>query len=103
MKLIRQDQKFIWLDYDRAFVKLKSKLVNAPILAAAQQDEPFILTTDASKDSIGGVFAQVLPDGTQGMVRYNGRELNTTECRYSVTDKDVLSCRNFGHYIWVKI
>lgn len=64
-ELTRKESKFIWsIDCDRAFGKLKSRLVNAPILVAVREEEPFILTTDASNNCTAGVREQIQPDGT---------------------------------------
>ena len=54
--------------HNKAFVKLKRILLEEPVLHALKFDStPFILTTDASKDSFGAVLAQrfttTLPDG----------------------------------------
>lgn len=100
-ELAKKDNRFIRsLDCDRAFIEL----VNAPILVKAQEEEPFIVTTDASERCIGGLLAQIQPDGMQGVVGCYGRKLNRTEGRYSVTDKEALAvalpCRNFRHYVW---
>ena len=41
-----------------AFIELKSKLVNSPILKLPEVDRGFVLHTDASGHGLGAVFIQ---------------------------------------------
>ncbi len=70
----------------------------------AQPHQPFILTTDASNIHVGGVLSQTQTDGETKPLGYFSKKLNSTENRYSATDKEalavVLACRHFHHYLW---
>ncbi len=69
-----------------------------------QPHQPFILTTDASNTHVGGVLSQTQNDGESKPLAYFSKKLNSTESRYSATDKEalavVLACRHFHHYLW---
>ena len=45
-----------------AFATLKLKCMTAPVLAFANFSEPFLLKTDASKDSLGAILFHKLDD-----------------------------------------
>ena len=86
--LTKKSQDFIWgQDCQKAFEHLKDRLTQAPILARANPDEVFVLTTDASDWSVGGVLTQRQSDGTAGVLGYFSKKLSDTEYRYSATDK----------------
>ncbi len=84
-----------------AFETLKEYLSKAPVLVRAQ---PFIVTTDASNTHVGGVLSQTQNDSETKHLGYFSKKLNSTEGRYSATDKEalavVLACRHFLHYLW---
>ncbi len=105
-KLTRKTQTFKWTNQcQTAFETLKEYLSKAPILVRAQPHQPFILTTDASNNThVGGVLSQTQTDGETKPLGYFSKKLNSTENRYSATDKEalavVLACRHFHHYLW---
>ncbi len=70
----------------------------------AQPHQPFIPTTDASNTHVGGVLSKTQNDGETKPLGYFSKKLNSTEDRYSGTDKEVLvvvvACRHFHHYLW---
>ncbi len=51
----------------------------APILVRAQNNQPFIATTDVSNTHIRGVLSQIQGDGTIKPLAYFSRRLNHTE------------------------
>ena len=56
----RKGDRFRWTaDGQEAFLHIKCKLTNAPILAFPQLDVPFILDSDASDSGLGAVLSQV--------------------------------------------
>ena len=96
---------FKWTDEcQKSFNHLKSCLMESPILASVQLDQPFFLTTDASDTHVGAVLSQYQCDNTNKPVGYFSRKLKPCEKKYSATDKEVLgvvlACRNFHHYLW---
>ncbi len=103
--LIRKTQTFKWTDQcQTAFETLKEYLSKAPLLVRAQPHQPFILTTDTSNTHVGGVLSQTQTDGKTKPLGYFSKKLNSTESRYSATNKEalavVLACRHFHHYLW---
>lgn len=56
---------FVWTDkQEEAFLVLKEKLIQPPILIHPDFEKEFILTTDASGTGIGGVLSQI-QDGVE--------------------------------------
>ncbi len=102
---IRKTQTFKWTDQcQTAFETLKEYLSKAPVHVRAQPHQPFIVTTDASNTYVGGVLNQTQNYGETKPLGYFSKKLNSTEGRYSTTDKEalavVLACRHFHHYLW---
>lgn len=63
---------------DIAFKKLKESLLQAPILAYADFELPFLLYIDASQTGLGAVLAQV-QEGKERVISYASRSLHPTE------------------------
>ncbi len=90
--LTRKTQTFKWTDQcQTAFETLKEYLSKAPVLVRAQPHQPFILTTDATSTHVGGVLSQTQTDGETKPLGYFSKKLNSTESRYSATDKKGLA------------
>ena len=77
----------------QAFLELKRKLSNAPLLAHAdfESNNPFILDTDASNVGLGGVLSQKQADGTERPIMFMSQSLTKAERQYSVTKKELLA------------
>ena len=65
----------------------------------------FIIRTDASKEGIGAVLAQVSPDGGELPIMYAHRVYNEAEKYYPITDQEGLAVKDaikkwFHPYIW---
>ncbi len=103
--LTRKKQTFKWTDQcQTAFETLKEYLSKGPVLVRAKPHQPFIVTTDACNTHIGGVLSQTKNDGKTKTLGYFSKKLNSTEGRYSATDKEalavILACCHFNHYLW---
>ncbi|KAK3102810.1 hypothetical protein FSP39_014067 [Pinctada imbricata] len=103
-KLTEKGRAFIWSEEcQNAFEKLKEKLIESPILAHPDFTKPFILDTDASLDSIGGVLSQEV-DGYERVIAYGSRVLTKSERRYCVTRRELLAIvffvTQFRHYLY---
>ena len=84
--LLKKDQDFRWEDdAQKAFDQLKQKMIEAPILAHPNLDEPFILYTDASYTGLGFILIQKKVDGKEHPIRYGGRKLSPSERNYTIT------------------
>ena len=58
--LTRKCKEFIWgPKQQEAFQTMKDTLCNAPALAYPNFNLPFILSTDASRNSLGAILSQV--------------------------------------------
>ncbi|XP_043199138.1 uncharacterized protein LOC122368890, partial [Amphibalanus amphitrite] len=105
-QLTKKGQRFEWSDKcQEAFIKLKQHLVTAPILAYPNATDSFVLDTDASGCSIGGVLSQ-MQDGKEHVIAYFSRSLSSAERNYCVTRRELLgivdSMKHFHHYLYGK-
>eukprot|EP00731_Ephydatia_muelleri_P006147 Em0003g395a len=95
-RLTERNAQFRWTtECQRAFDKLKSCLVSAPILAFPDFTRPFILDTDASDMGIGAVLSQIHDDGSEHVVSYASRVLSKPERNYCVTRRELLAVVTF--------
>lgn len=97
--LTKGTEKFSWSsECDEAFNQLKNKLTTAPILALPNDDEDYVLDTDASGVSIGAVLSQ-MQDGQEKVICYGSRVCSLAEQNYDVTRRELLAITYFlKHY-----
>ena len=89
-ELTRDDAVWRWEEpQEMAFKTLKRSLVTAPVLHMPNFDLPFVLTTDASAVSVGGILEQDFGSGLQP-VAYESKKLSPTEMRYSAYERELL-------------
>ena len=87
----QKGDRFRWTaECKEAFLHIKRKLTNAPILAFPQLDVPFILDNDASDSGLGAVLSQV-QCGKERVIAYAARALSKAERNYSTTRKELLA------------
>ena len=103
-RLTEKYVKFVWSsDCDQAFEKLKTCLVNTPILVYPDLTKPLILDTDASGVGIGAVLSQKQGD-KERVVAYYSRVLTKSERNYCVTRDELLavidSIKHFHTYLY---
>jgi len=88
--LLKKDETFVWNEVqDKAF-KLRDLLCSEPLLQYPDFTKPFIVSTDASGYTIGGILNQ----GTIGKnlsITYSSRLLNKIEQNYSTIEKELLA------------
>jgi RNase H-like domain found in reverse transcriptase len=90
-KLLQKNVEFVWTEECQiVFDQLKDKLTSAPVLAFANFELPFILTTDASDSGIGGVLSQI-DKQEERPVAFLSRTLSGSERHYATTHKECLS------------
>ena len=90
--LTKKDVPFQWSDTcDRAFNKLKDRMLSSDVLGFPNFKKPFILATDASTTGLGACLSQDM-DGVLKPVGYVGRCLSSTERNYTTTDQECLDC-----------
>ena len=95
---------FVWsLECQQAFDELKTRLTTAPILALPNNEEDFILDTDASDVGVGAVLSQVT-DGQERVMAYYSQALTKAEKNYCVTRRELLAVikaiGHFHHYLY---
>ena len=89
-ELTRDDATWRWDEpQEMAFKTLKRSLVTAPVLHMPNFELPFVLTTDASAVSVGGILEQDFGAGLQP-VAYESKKLSPTEMRYSAYERELL-------------
>lgn len=92
---------------ESAFHQLKQQLLEAPVLAYANFESPFILYTDASNCGLGAVLAQQ-QDGIERVIAYASRSLHPAErndANYSSFKLELLALKwalveKFKDYVW---
>ena len=90
--LTRKNETFLWTpSCQAAFQTLIQKLVEAPVLAYPNFQEPFVLETDASIKGLGAVLSQRQSDGRMHPVAYASRALSPSEKNYSISELETLA------------
>lgn len=89
--LLKKDIPFKWDSaQNEAFVTLRDKLCEEPILQYPDFSKDFVVTTDASGLAIGGVLSQGII-GKDLPISYASRLLNPAEQNYSTIEKELLA------------
>ncbi|XP_055584860.1 uncharacterized protein LOC129737726 [Uranotaenia lowii] len=90
-ELTKAKIKFRWTTAaEEAFLKLKSALVTAPVLAMPDYTKPFSIACDASDVAIGAVLTQDI-EGEEHPISYFSQKLSSSERKYTVTEKECLA------------
>ena len=102
-RLLKKNKKWEWeTEQIEAFEKIKEHLTSAPILTCPDFSQPFQLETDASDTELGAVLNQTI-NGTNHVIAYASRNLNSAETRYSALEKECLAVvwaiRKFRPYL----
>ena len=93
--LTHKDVKFIWSDEcESAFKSLKEMLSTSDIVSYPNDEDEYILDTDASNYALGAVLSQ-MQNGKERVIAYGSRTLNKNEKNYCVTDKELLAVKEF--------
>ena len=88
---------FEWTEScEHAFQQLKRDMTTTPVLAFPNNDDPFILDTDASDTAIGAALYQI-QNGVERPVSFASHTLTPAQTRYCTTRKELLSI-NSGIY-----
>ncbi|XP_068240411.1 uncharacterized protein [Palaemon carinicauda] len=101
--LLKKGQRFCWTaECQDAFDKLKSTMINTPILKTPNFKEPFCLAVDASDVGVGAVLSQGC-DGEEYPVAYFSKKLSPAQQNYSTVEKEtlglILSLEHFEVYL----
>lgn len=103
-KLTKKDQPWQWTDEEReAWRVLRDALCARPVLAYPDFDKLFKLFTDASDIAIAATLEQEDDKGILHVILYASKQLNGSEIRWSVTDKEcyavVFFLKKLRHYV----
>ena len=90
IELTKDDATWWWEEpQEIAFKTLKKSLLTAPVLHMPNFELPFVLTTDASAVSVGGILEQDFGAGLQP-VAFESKKLPPAEMRYSAYERELL-------------
>ncbi|MES9884855.1 MAG: reverse transcriptase domain-containing protein [Sedimenticola sp.] len=88
-ELTSRKKQFKWSqEAEQAFVLLKQKLINPPILQFPQFDRTFYLWTDSSDSAIGFVLGQKDENNRNTVIMYGGKQLSKCERAWSATERE---------------
>ena len=76
-----------------AFKTLKKACLEAPVLAFADFNKPFLQETDTSKLGLGAVLSQKQIDGQYHLVAFASWSLTVHECNYLSTKQEFLALK----------
>lgn len=102
-RLTEEKRQFIWdEDCEAAFLNLKKRLCETPILGFPDTENQFIVDTDASNTGIGGVLSQKKGD-QEVVIAYFSKSLSKPERNYCVTRRELLAVvktlQHFSKYL----
>ena len=104
-ELTEKNTEFNWTkEREQAFQKLKNSLMTAPILGypSTEEEDVFLLDTDASNCHIGAVLSQ-RQGGEEKVIAYGSKVLSKSERNYCVTRRELLAVvhfiRQYRHYL----
>lgn len=78
------------MEAEKAFMNLKTALTSTPILSVPDFSKEFAVQCDASNKGVGAVLIQTF-DGTEKPIAYTSRKLTDRECKYSASERELLS------------
>ena len=88
----------VWTDSCKvAFLTLKEKMCEYPILRNPDFGKPFILQTDASDRGVGAVLSQANEIGEEHPIAYFSKKLLPREQKYSTVEKECLAIKLATH------
>ena len=102
-RLLEKDAKFNFDEsWQRSFEEIRSKLVEAPIMAKPDWDKEFEIMCDASDYAMGAVLGQ-RTDKMFKAIYYASKTFNEAQENYSTTENEMLvivfACEKFRPYI----
>ena len=90
----KKNKKVEWTpEYEESFEKLKRICTDTPVLAYADYEKPFKLTTDVSKMGLRAVLSQIGNDGKEKPVASASRTLSKEEKNYTTHKLEFLALK----------
>jgi hypothetical protein len=101
--LLKTGVSFQWAAEEHgAFERLKESLCSSPVLIYPNFELPFLLQTNASRDTIGAILSQRI-NGDERVVAYASCTLSKAERNYAITDKEglalIFAIKHFRPYL----
>ena len=102
--LTRNEQPFVWSkECNEAFETIKKTISSEAVLAFPDFSKPFHVHTDASGLACGAILSQEDDMGLHRVIEMAGRNFSDQECRYGVTDRELLgiifALQRFSYYL----
>ena len=102
--LLKKSAKFVWSEQcQAAFEKIKTILMNAPVLVAPNFQKQFKLAVDASDVGCGGVLMQADENEIDHPVGFFSKKFDKCQKNYSTIEKEclalLLSLQHFDVYL----
>ena len=89
-RLTSKEVKFTWENgHEDTFQLLKTRLLQAPILAFPNFRHTFVIDTDASETALGAVLSQII-EGEERPIAFESRVLSQTEVNHATTKREAL-------------
>ena len=90
-RLTSKGVKFTWeKEHEDAFQLLKTRLLQAPILAFPNFRHPFVIDTDASETALGAVLSHII-DGEERPIAYESRVSSKTDVNDATTKRGAIA------------
>lgn len=90
--LLKKDTSWNWpTDHEKALREINDELLKEPILKLPNPNLPYVLYTNASNRSIGGILGQINENGNKRIVAFASRKLQAAEINYATTHKEELA------------
>ena len=104
-RLLAHDVPWGWTqDCQEAFQKLKEALLNSPLLAHYDPNQPVRLAVDTPSYGLGAVLSHVSDDGEERPIAYASRTLSSSEQNYAMIEKEALAIvfgiKKFHQYLF---
>jgi len=94
--LMKKGVDFCWTwQCQQAIDELKHRLITGPILSLPENNETYILDTDACDTGLGAVLSQI-QFGVKKDIAYASRTMSAAEKKYETTRKELLAVV-YGH------
>ena len=102
--LLKKEKKYLWDDRcEKAFTKIKTLLLTAPVLVTPDYQKPFKMHVDASDYGAGAVLLQEREQGIDHPISYFSQKFDQHQCNYSTCEKEtlalILALRYFDFYL----
>ena len=102
--LSKKNVPFEWSsECQEAFLTLKQRFMEKPVLMMPDQTRPFQIKSDASKYASGAVLTQADSNGDRHLVAFMSKMFTDTERCYEIYDRELLgiiwALQEWHHYI----